>query len=197
MWLLEMIEIYWGEGKGKTTAAAGLAVRAAGHGIPVFFLQFMKDGSSGEVAALRNLPGVRVRYAERFFGFYRSMNEEQRAEMKKQYQEMLSQTVEEVQQEIFRTDRAGLTGWEEGKSAEDRVCCVLILDEVLQACNKGLLDEKELLDLLDQCPDKLEVVLTGRDPSAEMKKRADYISEIRKERHPYDRGITAREGIEL
>ncbi len=194
---MDMIEIYWGEGKGKTTAAAGLAVRAAGHGIPVFFLQFMKDGSSGEVAVLRNLPGVRVRYAERFFGFYRSMNEEQRAEMKKQYQEMLSQTVEEVQQEIFRTDRAGLTGWEEGKSAEDRVCCVLILDEVLHACNKGLLDEKELLDLLDRCPDKLEVVLTGRDPSAEMKKRADYISEIRKERHPYDRGIMAREGIEL
>ncbi len=197
MWLLEMIQIYWGEGKGKTTAAAGLAVRAAGHGIPVFFLQFMKDGSSGEVAALRNLPGVRVRYAERFFGFYRSMNEEQRAEMKKQYQEMLSQTVEEVQQEISRTGGAGLTGWEEGKSAEDRVCCVLILDEVLHACNKGLLDEKELLDLLDRCPDKLEVVLTGRDPSAEIKKRADYISEIRKERHPYDRGIMARKGIEL
>lgn len=190
-----MIEIYCGEGKGKTTAAAGLAVRAAGHGIPVFFLQFMKDGSSGEVAALRNLPGVRVRYAERFFGFYRSMDEEQRAEMKKQYQEMLAQAVGEAQQEISRAD--GTSGQEEGGSTRDRVCCVLILDEVLHACNKGLLDEKELLDFLDRCPDKWEVVLTGREPSGEIKKRADYISEIRKERHPYDRGIMAREGIEL
>jgi len=195
--LLSMIEIYCGDGKGKTTAAVGLAVRAAGHGIPVFFLQFMKDGGSGELVVLRNLPGVRVRYAQRFFGFFRSMSDEQKAEMKKQYQEMFDQAVSDVHQEISRRDGAGLLKQKAGSRSKAEISCVLVLDEVFHACNKGLLEESDLLAFLDSCPQEVEVVLTGREPSDELKRRADYISEIRKERHPYDRGVMAREGIEI
>lgn len=193
-----MIEIYCGDGKGKTTAAVGLAVRAAGHGIPVFFLQFMKDGGSGELVVLRDLPGVRVKYAQRFFGFFRSMSDGQRAEMKQQYQEMFEQTVSEVQQVISgRTDGVELSEQKAGSKTKTEISCVFVLDEVLHACNKGLLEENDLLAFLDYCPQQVEVVLTGREPSDELKKRADYISEIRKERHPYDRGVMAREGIEI
>jgi len=193
-----MIEIYCGDGKGKTTAAVGLSVRAAGHGIPVFFLQFMKDGGSGELVVLRNLPGVRVRYAQHFFGFFRSMSDEQRAEMKKQYQEMFDQAVSEVYQEISVHDGGAEPPEQKAESkANAEISCVLVLDEVLHACNKGLLEESDLLAFLDHCPQQVEVVLTGREPSDELKKRADYISEIRKECHPYDRGVMAREGIEI
>lgn len=196
--MLSMIEIYCGDGKGKTTAAVGLAVRAAGHGIPVFFLQFMKDGGSGELVVLRDLPGVRVRYAQRFFGFFRSMSDEQRTEMKKQYQEMFDQAVSEVHQEISVHDGGAEPPEQKvGSKAKAEISCVLVLDEVLHACNKGLLEESDLLAFLDHCPQQVEVVLTGREPSDELKKRADYISEIRKERHPYDRGVMAREGIEI
>ncbi len=191
-----MIELYCGDGKGKTTAAAGLAVRAAGHGIPVFFVQFMKDGSSGELAVLQKLPEVSVRYAEQFFGFFRNMNEKQTAEMKKQYQAMFDQVTAEVCRKAAQS-AAKISAADQRTPDSVEISCVLILDEVLHACNKGLLDEDSLIAFLDGCPLGVEVLLTGRNPSGEIVKRADYISEVRKERHPFDLGVTARKGIEF
>lgn len=172
-----MLEIYCGNGKGKTTAAVGLSVRAAGHQIKVLFIQFMKNDTSGEITILKSLPTVRVLHSDIFYGFVKNMNLQQREEMKKQYTQLLKEAEKEV-----RTA---------GKKE-----MVIVLDEVIHACNYKLLDEQKLCRFLDQCPNNIEVVLTGREPSEQLQKRADYISNIRKEKHPYDKGILARKGIE-
>lgn len=173
-----MIQIYCGDGKGKTTAAVGQAVRAAGHGFYVIFAQFLKNDSSGEISILKGLSGIQVIHTAVFYGFVKDMNIEQRAEMKIQCTGLLQQIEEKL--------------WM--KQGENRL---VVLDEVLHACNKELLEEQRLCEFLDACPEKTEVVLTGRNPSAALMERADYISEIHKIKHPYDRGITARKGIEL
>ncbi len=173
-----MIHIYCGDGKGKTTAAAGLALRAVGNQIPVLFAAFMKDGSSGEMAVLESLPQVRILHAAVFYGFTKYMSPQQKEEMKQQYASMLSR----VKTEICAVKDSSM---------------LVVLDEVIHACNKELLSEEALCRVLDSCPANVEVVLTGRKPSPALLKRADYISEVRKIRHPYDRGIPARKGIEL
>lgn len=173
-----MIEIYCGDGKGKTTAAVGLSVRAAGCGFRVLFVQFMKDGSSGEIQILKKLPGVIVLHARKFYGFSRNMNEVQRQEMKEEYELLLKKVKEAV-------------------SEEKEQPMLIVLDEILHACNHCLLKEEALYAFLDECPDTAEVVLTGRNPSEELIKRADYLSDVRKVKHPYDRGVLARKGIEL
>lgn len=181
-----MIEIYCGDGKGKTTAAVGLTLRAAGNGIPVLFIQFMKDGSSGEIKMLKALPGVTVHYPDSFYGFANAMNEQQKEEMRVQYQEFIEMTTRVLEKQ----KNANL-------QAERKVSLVVVLDEVIHACNKNLFKEEALIKLLEECPDNTELVLTGRNPSKRLLEKADYISEIEKRRHPFDKGIPARKGIEL
>lgn len=173
-----MIEIYCGDGKGKTTAGVGLAVRAAGHGFCVLFLQFMKDGSSGEIAVLKSISQIQVMHAHKFYGFTKNMNDEQKLEMRACYTKLLDRARKEMLQ-----------------AGQCRI--LIVLDEVIHACNHQLLDEKLLCEFLDECPSTAEVVLTGRDPSPELLQRADYISKIEKVKHPYDLGVPARKGIEL
>lgn len=169
-----LIHLYCGEGKGKTTAAVGLAVRASGAGKQVFFTQFFKDGSSSEVKRLRELPGVKTMHAQTVKGFYRSMTPEQREQARKDYTALFR----EVAAAAFQAD-------------------LLILDEIVSACNQGVVPETLVTDFLRKKPPQLEVVLTGRNPSAALMELADYITEMRKLRHPYDRGVAARKGIEF
>lgn len=169
------IHIYCGDGKGKTTAAIGLAVRASGCGCPVVVARFLKGEDSGEVSALRSLAGITVLPCRRNFGFSWKMTEEVRREARECYGELL--------RDGFSLACRGGFG-------------LLILDEVFAAVNSGLLEEKEVLKLLDGRPEYLEVVLTGRNPPEAFLKRADYITEMRKLRHPFDSGIAARRGIE-
>lgn len=170
-----MIEIYYGDGKGKTTAAAGLAIRSAGHGIPVCFIQFLKDGSSGEVRVLKQLPGVTVRTGEHFYGFLSQMSPEQR--------------------QICRQDAARLLAGA-GRYTQGKGRRVLILDEVLTAQDRGIVEERDLLNVLERTGPDAELVLTGCNPSKEILDRADYCTQMIKRAHPFDRGIRAREGIE-
>jgi cob(I)alamin adenosyltransferase len=169
------VHIYHGDGKGKTTAAIGLAVRAAGRGLRVRIVRFLKTDDSGEVEVLKQIPGIMVVPCEKNFGFTFRMTPEVKAEAARYYTGML---------------RAALQAAREGE------CDLLIVDEYMAAAAAGLVPEQELLDFLDHRPEKLEVVLTGRGPSDELKRRADYISEVRMEKHPYTRGLNAREGIE-
>lgn len=168
-----LIHLYCGDGKGKTTAAVGLAVRASGAGKRVIFTQFFKDGSSSEVEALKTLPGIRTIHAHTVKGFYRSMTPEQREQAREDYTA------------LFRQVAAG-------KDAD-----LLILDEIVSACNRGVVPETLVTDFLRSKPSGLEVVLTGRNPSPALMELADYITEMRKLRHPYDRGVAARRGIEF
>ncbi len=170
------IHIYCGDGKGKSTAAMGLALRAAGSGEKVLVTQFLKDGTSSELKILREIPGVQVLTCDKKFGFFWNMTEEQKIQAKNAYEELFEKAVQTARQEnIF----------------------LLVMDEFIAAYNHGMIDQKKALAFLKEKPENLEVVLTGRDPAPELLEIADYVSEIQKKKHPFDQGLPARRGIEL
>lgn len=167
------VHIYCGDGKGKTTAALGLALRCAGSGRRVLLLQFFKDGRSSEFTALEHVPRIEVVPQTRSFGFSWTLSEEEKGEVRAYYSGLL--------EEAFR--RAGDFD-------------LLVLDEAMSACTTGMVEEGRLLELLEGRPEGLEVVMTGRNPSAALAERADYLTEMKLVKHPFQRGVSAREGIE-
>lgn len=169
-----LIHIYCGDGKGKTTAATGLAVRAAGAGKKVVFTQFFKNGSSSEIKVLQSVDNIHIMHCETVRGFWKRMTDEQKARASEDYTRLLSDVI--------------------GIAAN---ADLLILDEILSACNHGTVAESAVTDFLRNKPEKLEVVLTGRNPSQSLLEMADYVTEMRKVKHPYDCGIAARKGIEF
>ena len=168
-----LIHIYCGDGKGKTTAALGLALRAAGSGKKALLLQFFKDGKSSEFAALAHVPGIETVPQTRTFGFSWTLTAEEKAEARAYYSRLL--------EGAFRR----------GGDFE-----LLVLDEAMSACTTGMIGEDRLLSLLAGKPAELEVVLTGRNPSQALLDAADYVTEMKKIKHPYERGVAARKGIE-
>lgn len=169
-----MIHIYCGDGKGKTTAATGLAVRACGAGKRVVFAHFFKDGSSSEIAVLHSLPNVSTLHACTVRGFWRRMSEAERAQARADYTRLFHDACAQ---------------------AED--ADLLIFDEIISACNHGAVPLEDVVDFLRQAGEACEIVLTGRDPAPELLALADYVTEMCKRAHPYDRGIPARKGIEF
>lgn len=170
------IHIYCGDGKGKSTAAMGLALRAAGSGEKVLITQFLKDGTSSELKILKTLPQIKVLTCEKNFGFFWNMTEKEKEEARKAYRGLFDQATETARQEqVF----------------------LLVMDEFTAAYNHGLLDQEKALAFLKERPKNLEVVLTGRNPAPELVELADYVSEIQKRKHPFDKGLSARKGIEL
>lgn len=171
-----LVHIYCGDGKGKTSAAVGLAVRAAGRGMKVLVVRFLKTENSGEVEVLRSIPGITVTPCDRTFGFVFRMTEEQKQEAALYYQRRFETAVAEAVQGQYD---------------------LLILDEILASCNYGMVKEQSVTEFLKNRPENLEVVLTGRDPSDVLLELADYVSEICMRKHPYQKGIPARKGIEF
>ncbi|MBQ9032452.1 MAG: cob(I)yrinic acid a,c-diamide adenosyltransferase [Parasporobacterium sp.] len=171
-----LIHIYCGDGKGKTTAATGLAVRAAGTGRNVLIARFLKNEHSGELNALRKIGGIRILPIEKEFGFIRNKENPVWQQAADYYQAYFEEAVRLVLED----------DWD-----------LLVLDEINAAISLEILDVTRVVQFLKQKPEHLEVVLTGRNPAPEIAELADYISEIRKIRHPFDAGITAREGIEF
>lgn len=173
-----LIHIYTGEGKGKTTAAVGLTIRCAGSGGRVVFCQFLKDNQSSELNILRQIPLVEIVQATPIRGFYKNLNDEQRAAARQTAGQLLRRAI-------------AAAGAENPQPAR-----LLVLDEAIAACNHQLIDQNELASFLRDKPAGLEVVLTGRSPAPELLTLADYVSEIRKLKHPFNQGIAARRGIE-
>ncbi len=168
-----LIHIYCGDGKGKTTAAVGLTLRSAGAGNRVVFTQFFKDGSSSEISLLRQIPGISVLHTKTVGGFWKRMTAEQQAQASRDYTELFH------------------IACERAKNMD-----LLVLDEVISACNHGAVPEEALLEFLQNKPENLEVVLTGQNPSEALLAQADYVTEMKKVKHPFDRGVLARKGIE-
>lgn len=166
-----MLQIYCGDGKGKTTAALGGAVRAAGAGLRVCFTQFMKGAHTSELPALRALP-IKVMRCDRDYGFYRSMSGTDKTQITACHNDIL-------------------------KASFAENFDFIVLDEFCSAYRLGLLDTELAKRLISEVKDKSEVVLTGREPPEIFLEKADYISEIISRRHPYDNGISARKGIEF
>lgn len=170
-----MLQIYHGDGKGKTTAAVGLAVRAAGAGLKVLFMQFLKNGSSSEIKVLSGIDGITVRCCEECNKFTFEMNDTEKQAVSDDHNSMLELAMSMVSQ----------------KKAD-----VVIMDEFLDAYNKSMLDLRLAEMVITNFSETAEIVLTGRSPDEIFIEKADYISHVTAEKHPYSRGITARKGIE-
>lgn len=166
-----LVHLYCGDGKGKTTAAMGLSARALGRGQTVVILQFCKDGTSGEVASLRRL-GATILAGNPDGRFARLLDAAERAALRCRQSALL-------------------------KQAHNTEADLLVLDEACFAARQDLVDPELLKAAVLQKPHSREVVLTGRDPMPWMEDAADYITEMRCVRHPYEQGVAAREGVEL
>ena len=166
------VQVYTGDGKGKTTAALGLALRAAGAGLRVFFAQFLKSGRCGETVALERLADrITLRqYGRGPFIGGRPTPEDIAAARR---------GLEEVRRVLAAGEHD-----------------VVILDEANVAAKIGALSVEDLLGLIDARPAAVELVLTGRGADARILERADLVTEMVARKHYFDRGVEARDGIE-
>ncbi len=168
------IQVYTGNGKGKTTAALGLALRAAGHGMRTYIGQFLKGQHYGELTAVEKLfPLIRI---ERFG------------------REGFLHITEGPDDEDIRRAREGLRKCREAMLSGNYQ--VIVLDEVNTAVLLKVLTEQDLLDFLAEKPDSVELVLTGRGAPQAVIDKADLVTEMKDVKHYYERGVKAREGIE-
>ena len=165
-----LMHLYYGDGKGKTTAAMGLAVRALGAGLRVNVVQVLKNGQSSELTCLETL-GARLWKGQAGTKFVSAMTDEEKTQVRDFQNECLARALEVP-------------------------CDLLVLDEACAAWRLGMVDDLLLQKAVLGRPEGTEVVLTGRDPAPWMKLKADYITEMRCEKHPYEQGISARKGIE-
>jgi cob(I)alamin adenosyltransferase len=166
------VQVYTGDGKGKTTAAVGLALRAAGAGLRVFIGQFLKGRAYSEIKALER--------------FHEKITLEQFG------------TKRPIGKPMDEEDRAKA---EAGRLRAEEVICggafdLVILDEVNVAAHYGLIEEQWILDMIEKRPAHVELVLTGRNAKPAVLSRADLVTEMRKVKHYFDSGVPARNGIE-
>lgn len=170
-----LIHIYCGDGKGKTTASVGLAVRAAGCGMKVLFARFLKDEQSGELRILDRIPEIEVLHLHKSYGFYWTLSDGEKEEVRNMYGGLWTEVCNKI-----------------CSGAYD----MLVMDEFMSAYHYEMIPHREAVEFLRHKPERLEVVLTGRDPADEIMELADYVSDIHKVRHPFDKNIAARKGIE-
>ncbi|OYT41496.1 cob(I)yrinic acid a,c-diamide adenosyltransferase [Candidatus Pacearchaeota archaeon ex4484_26] len=170
MKLKGLVHIYTGEGRGKTSIALGTALRAARYGLKTYFIQFMK--TSKERKTIKQIKNV----AYKCFGQKKWIYKNKIKQIDKKIAERGLKFVESIVQ----------------KGNYDLV----ILDEIIMAVWFGLLKEKDILTLIEKKPEHVELILTGRGASKRLINAADYVSEIKKVKHPYDKGILARRGID-
>lgn len=170
-----LIHIYCGDGKGKTTAALGLAVRMAGAGFRVLIARFLKNDDSNELKILETIPDIDVIKTPKDFGFIWNMSEQEKDDAAACYTRLLTDSM---------------------NTAADKGYDMLILDEINVAVDLDLVKEDLMIQTIKNKPAHLELVLTGRNPSSSLLDLADYVSDIRCIKHPFETGIPARTGIE-
>ncbi len=172
-----LVQVFFGDGKGKTTAALGTALRACGQGLSVHLVQFMKNGAGnkeleipGEIKALSKFDN----FSYKRFGIGEWVTNES-LEKHKQEAEAALNYLEEIMPEYN----------------------LVIADEILYAVQMNLLEERQVIDLLKSKPKETELILTGsHKPFSRIIAFADLVTEIKKIKHPFDKGITARKGID-
>ncbi|MCL5056806.1 MAG: cob(I)yrinic acid a,c-diamide adenosyltransferase [Actinobacteria bacterium] len=169
-----LVIVFTGNGKGKTTASLGMALRAWGQGMKVLVIQFIKGGRIyGELLAAGKMEGFEIRPLGE--GFVRGAGEEETAAHRAAAQKALEDTREEI-----------VSGkWD-----------MIILDEIIYAVGFKLLKEEDLLELIARKPSGMHLVMTGRNAPESLIDRADLVTEMREIKHPYSLGIKAQKGVE-
>ena len=175
-----LVQIYTGNGKGKTTAAFGLALRAAGQGNKVLIYQFLKPATLdiGERFALQ-LGAVRIRVESLDVPWDMAESFKNKT--------ALSQTKKAIKEVLERI----------AQTAEKRFYDVLILDEIIYCLSKGLVKFEDIKDIIDRKDPAVEIVMTGTGATEELIALADLVTEMKNIKHPLDKGISARRGIEF
>ena len=168
------LHVYTGNGKGKTSTAVGAAVRMRGHGGTVLFAQFLKDGNSGELASLRKL-GIEIEAMPAVKGFFSRMSDSEKAACRSCQQKAADSLVSHIRQVQPS---------------------MVILDELCVALSLGILTEEEGSALIEAGLQHGETLVTGRGAPEWLMRRADYLTVLKAEKHPYSVGLAAREGIE-
>ncbi|MES3518048.1 MAG: cob(I)yrinic acid a,c-diamide adenosyltransferase [Natronomonas sp.] len=193
-----LVQVWWGDGKGKTTATLGMAFRAAGHGFRVHVLQFMKGGAAsvedvrGEYNAIEAVDGITYENLGHY-GWH-AMNDgteerdhalEAQAGLER-LQELLSAAAEADLTEPLPLDCDPESGMH-----------MLVVDEILYAADRGLIDPEDVVAVIEDKPERLELVLSGShaEPTY-LEAQTDLITEVRKQKHPIDAGQRARKGTE-
>ncbi len=162
-----MIHIYYGDGKGKTTAAAGLAARAAGNNMHVMFVQFLKTEDSGERLSTP---------CPRELKFTFDMDEHEKQQAVTMFRGIFERSVSAALSQRYD---------------------MIVLDEIFDAVNEGMLSESEVFEFIANAPAGIEIVMTGHNPPERFIEAADYVTEFKKVKHPFDRGIGGRKGVEF
>ncbi len=172
-----LILVHTGDGKGKTTAGLGLALRAWGSGLRVLILQFIKGGwKYGELEAIERLGQLDGRIEIRPLGLGLMRSDEDR-----------EKHIRAAAKALQESERMMVSGQYD----------LIIFDEINYAVKFGLISLDDVLALLDKKPEKLHVLLTGRDARPELIERADLVTEMKLVKHPYQQGIKAQQGIEF
>ena len=174
-----LVHIYTGDGKGKTTAAFGLALRAAGHGNKVLIYQFLKPASlnAGERKALSDVKkSITVESLGLKWDLSKSLkNKDMAAQAKK----TIKKTLERI-----------------GRTANTKLYDLIILDEIVFCLSKGLAEISDISEIIKKRDKSVELVLTGRGATKELINLADLVTEMKNIKHPFDKGLTSRKGID-
>ncbi len=169
-----LVQVYTGKGKGKTTAALGLGLRAAGHGFEVYMIQFMKGQINyGELEAVKHIPNFTIRQFGRPDFVDKSNPDPEDIK--------LAQEALDYARQIILEERVDF----------------LILDEINVAIEFGLITDKDVIALIESRPPQMELILTGRNAPSSIIELADLVSEVKEVKHPYQKGIAARKGCEM
>lgn len=170
-----LIHIICGKGKGKTTSAFGMALRAAGAGGRVYIFQFLKGSPSGETESVKNIPNITVERLPKDYGFVKSMSMFDKKEVTDIHNSFLEKAAELME-----------TGAD-----------MVILDEFFPAYDHGLMEKNFAEQIILEKKHGCEIVLTGREAAEKFIAAADYVSRIECVKHPYENGIGARKGVEF
>jgi len=194
-----LVQVWWGNGKGKTTAALGMATRAVGHGYRVHLLQFMKGGTGtvedvrGEYNAIAALPGFSYENAGHYgwHGFMDGSSDDEHAARAKG-------ALERAHGILDASRGADLTEPLDADGPPEDGVNMLVVDEILYAANRDLIDPEDVVALVEAKPDDVELVLTGGHEAPEyVFEHADLVTEVGKVKHPLDVGHSARKGTEF
>lgn len=168
-----LIHIYCGNGKGKTTASIGLAIRCAGASKKVCYAHFLKGNDTSEDRLLSSIENITLFKLGKHFGFFNTLNSNEKTELISKHDKILDEL----------TVLANSVD-------------MIVLDEIVSAYNLNAITQSKVDNFIANKPTRLELVLTGRDPSPAWIELASYVSEINPVKHPFDDGVTARLGIE-